>query len=244
MLQLRCDCSSRRSVRVTGSCFLTALVVWGSSSLAVAEVAWRNPGLQVMPQMSPAGTAQAIRAMAVPGRTQHVLISFTDRVGMDVRQAMRSAGVQLLSYVGDDTFFAAVNEPHLKDGRLAAVATLGSVAAIDRSIKLHPMLHAGTVPQWAVVGHVSLAAGAPEPIVGAYVLFHGDVDLLTGSIIAMTYGAVVRDELESINGLVIELPMSRIATLADRDAVMWIEPPLPAMADLNDSNRVDRKAHV
>jgi hypothetical protein len=232
----------RRSVRATASCLLAALVLAGNVSPAVAEVGWRNAGVGAMPPMSANDAAQAIRTLAVQGGKQHVLVGFSGPVGTDVREAMRAAGVRLLAYVGDNTFFAVINEPQLKDGRLAAVAGLRSAVAIDRGVKLHPMFHAGTVPPWAVVGHVSLTPGAPEPVVGAYVVFHGDVDLVGGSLLAMTYGAIVRDELESINGLVIEIPVSQIGAFADDDAVQWIEPPLPPMSDVNDSNRVVTEA--
>ncbi len=242
MLQVCCAPAWRRSVLVAARRVLTVLVLSGVSTQAIAEVAWKSPGAQELPQMSPIGAAQAIRALAAPGRTQHILVSFSEPIVSDIRAAMRAAGVQLLAYVGDNTFFAAVNEPQLQDGRLAAVASLNSAAAIDRSMKLHPMLLAGTVPQWAVVGQVTGDAGAPEPVVGAYVLFHGDVNLMTASILAMTYGAVVRDELESINGLVVELPVSRIAAFADDDTVQWIEPPMPRMSDINDSNRIITEA--
>ncbi len=186
MLQLRDACSWRRSVSVTACRVLSVLILSGVSTQAIAEVVWKNPGAQALPKMSPIGAAQAIRALAAPGRTKHVLVSFSEPVVPEVRETMRAAGVQLLAYVGDNTFFAAINEPQLQDGRLAAVASLNSAAAIDRSVKLHPMLLAGTVPQWAVVGYVTGDTGAPEPVVGAYMLFHGDVDLLTASILTMT----------------------------------------------------------
>ncbi len=223
---------------------LSVLVLSGMVPIASGQVRWRSPGAQAAPRMSSQAAARAVRTMVEPGRKRHIIVGFSAPVGQDVRASMGAAGVELLAYVGDNSFFAVVNEAQLKDGRLAGVGTLDYAVSIDRTVKLHPMLAGGIVPQWAVVGHVRPAGGAPEPVVGAYVLFHRDVDLLTASFLAMTYGAVVRDELESINALVIELPVSRIPELADDDAVQWIEPPLPAFVDLNDSNRIVTEADV
>ena len=223
---------------------LSVLVLSGMVPIANGQVRWRSPGAQAAPRMSSQAAARAVRALVEPGRKRHIIVGFSAPVGQDVRASMGAAGVKLLAYVGDNAFFAVVNEPQLKDGRLAGVGTLDYAVSIDRTVKLHPMLAGGIVPQWAVVGHVGTAGGAPEPVVGAYVLFHRDVDLLTASFLAMTYGAVVRDELESINALVIELPVSRIPELANDDAVQWIEPPLPAFVDLNDSNRIVTEADV
>ncbi len=242
--ELRFARSLMRSARRTAPSVLTVLVLCGFVPPAEGQVQWRSPGAQGVGQMSSQAAARAVRAMVEPGRKRHIIVGFSAPVGPDVRDSMRAGGVELLAYVGDNAFFAVVDEPQLKDGRLAGIDNLQSAVSIDRTVKLHPMLVQGIVPRWAVVGHVGLAAGAPEPVVGAYVLFHRDVDLLNASFLAMTYGAVVRDELESINGLVIELPVSRIPELANDDAVQWIEPPLPAFVELNDSNRIVTEADV
>ncbi len=55
---------------------------------------------------------------------------------------------------------------------------------------------------------------------------------------------MVRDTLESINGLIIELPLRNINVLADEDAIQWIEWPLPRMSVINDSNRTITEAEV
>ena len=109
MLQLRCARSWRRPVFVAACRVLPVVILSGVSTPAFAEVVWKNPGAQVMSQMSPIGAAQAIRALAAPGRTKHVLVSFSEPIVPEVRENMRAAGVQLLAYVGDNTFFAAVN---------------------------------------------------------------------------------------------------------------------------------------
>jgi hypothetical protein len=52
------------------------------------------------------------------------------------------------------------------------------------------------------------------------------------------HGGVVRDKIESINSLVVELPFLAVAGLADEDRVQWVEAALPRMGTYNASNRI------
>ena len=232
------------TARSVACLLLLVAAVLGPALPAGGQVRWRSTEPRLLPQLTPAGAARAIGAMVEPGARRHVVVQFADPVGPDVRNRMQASGVRLLAYLGDNAFFAVVDEPRLREAGLAQVRSLRSATAIERNFKLHPMLAAGALPQWAAVGPVTLSSGEPDTIVGAYVLFHRDVSLADATLLALAYGAVVRDELESINCLVIELPFSRIGPLADLDAVQWIEPPLPRLSDVNDSNRVVTEADV
>ncbi|MFQ5463810.1 MAG: S8 family serine peptidase, partial [Phycisphaerae bacterium] len=149
-------------------------------------------------------------------------------------------GVTLLRYLGDHAYFASFSEAGAVDvPAVAATPSLVDMQPIQRAWKLDPKITAGTLPHWAVA--------VPDPIqgdiVGVYVLFHEDVSLAVEAVNAVTrHGAVIRDELESINGLVIELPLANVGALADEDAVQWIEWPMPRMGESNDSNRVITEA--
>ena len=101
-------------------------------------------------------------------------------------------------------------------------------------------MSAGRVPSWAVVDDEH----KDDRTVGVYILFHADVPLAEGVQVAERHGAEVRDTLESINGLVIELPESGITALGDEDVVQWIEWPLPRMSETNDSNREITEANI
>jgi hypothetical protein len=205
---------------------------------ASAQVQWRSGRGAALPSLSPAAAATGLRTMVQPDQRRHVIVRFADRVGADTRRRMEAGGVKLLSYLGDNTFFAVVNEPQLNEAALARVRSFRSAAAIEPGVKLHPRLAAGEVPDGAVTGQVHLAGAAgPEPVVGVYVILHPDVTLDEGVALALLHGAVVRDQLESLNGLVLELPFSAINLLARADAVQWIEPPLPRLSEVNDSNR-------
>ncbi|MHC4218074.1 MAG: S8 family serine peptidase [Planctomycetota bacterium] len=238
-----CRTSTPRQARWAAICVVLMLLSWFPTEPAAGQVQWQSGERRAMPALTAAGTATAIRAMVEPDQRRHVIVMFSEKVDANTRGRMRAAGVQLLSYLGDNTFFAVVNEPLLNDAALAGISSLRSATTTKRSFKLHPSFAAGAFPQWAVVGQASLPGGpGVEPMVGAYILFHPDVLLDEGIALAMAYGAIVRDELESINGLVIDVPLSSVSLLADTDPVQWIEPPLPPFAEVNDSNRVITQA--
>jgi hypothetical protein len=169
---------------------------------------------------------------------RHLLVQFDSPVGATLRSQLRDSGLKLLTYVGGHAYFAAVSEAGFDAAAVARAPTLVRATTIERAWKLHPMLLAGQIPTWAEVQPADPAKGQLSSIVGAYILFHGDVALVpNGTDLALKHGALVRSHLESIHGLVIELPFANMAALADEDGVQWIEPPLPRMAELNNSNR-------
>ncbi len=70
------------------------------------------------------------------------------------------------------------------------------------------------------------------------------MSLATGIARAEELGATVRDALDTVNALVIELPQSAIAQLVADDTVQWVEPPLPRMSELNASTRARVQADL
>jgi subtilisin family serine protease len=95
------------------------------------------------------------------------------------------------------------------------------------------MLERGEVPTWTVVDD---KAGVPT--IGTYVLFHPDVARTAQDAVILRHGGRVRDVVESVNGLVVELPFDAVHALAEEDAVQYVEPALPRMGTTNASNRV------
>jgi len=211
-----------------------------SARLAAADIPWRTP---------PAASAAALVAArpidrslldlaALPGQ-RHVVLRLTGPVDPAQRAALESAGVTLLSFLGSNSFFAALHADRLD---AAAVARLGFVAdaqPIDPRVKLHPLLAERACPDWAVVN----AGSDQAPVIGAYVVFHRDVELDAQAVpLAGLYGGDVRDVLETVNTLVVELPLTSVYDLACEDAVQWIEPALPRLSETNDSNRAITQA--
>ncbi len=180
-----------------------------------------------------------IAEAALRGANRRLVVQFDRPVTSVTRADMAAAGVQLLEPLGGNAFFAAVS-PDMDTAAVGRLDAFQDALPIRREWKLDPRISARDVPEWAAVA----ADGEGREIVAVYVLFHPDVALYDeGVIVAQRHGAEVRDDLESINGLVLELPESALDALADEDAVQWIEWPLPPMEDLNDSNRALTQAN-
>ncbi|MCK6456191.1 MAG: S8 family serine peptidase [Phycisphaerae bacterium] len=223
--------------RVGAITALAAVVLAAAHVPASAEIRWRSvPGAPPAPTILTPAELQ--RAAAADGRA-HVLLRFAKPADDALRHELARAGVELLAPVGDNAFFAVARAGRNLE-TLARIAAIQSIERIDRAVKQHPAILANDWPAYAIVGKTEPApesAAPAEDIVAAYALFHPDVPLQQAVNVAMQLGAVVRAELFPINALVIELPRSAVATLADRDELQWIEPPLPPLSIVNDSNR-------
>lgn len=195
--------------------------------------------------------AQMLQAIAAAGERRFV-IQFQAPIKPHERTALEASGVKLLSYLSNHAFFASISEGRFDPIGATEAADIFMVEPIDPRWKLHPDLAAGTVYEWMVVGLPKDAyergfdpAALQNPRVGAYMLFHGDVDLESeGVAILRAHGAHVRSLLRTVNGAVIEMPYDGLAALAAEDAVMWVEPPLPKFTELNDSNRQITGANI
>jgi hypothetical protein len=213
-------------------------MVAASATARAGQIRWRS-GAVAIPTKNPAELQQAFGTLGQPGVARHVVVQFNAPIESSQQAELKAAGLALESYLGDNAFFAVLNDGAMDAEALSRVASLATVEPIQKAWKLHPKLASGDVPTWAIVE----TRPDGESIVGAYILFHPDVALVPdGVATAVRHGAQVRSVLESINGLVIELPQNRIDALADEDAVQWIEPPLPRFSTVNDSNRAITQA--
>jgi len=210
---------------------LAAVLVWGP--LASADVPWRSGPAELEP-LDAAAIAELAADLGLRGDARHVVVQFDGPVSSTQRSRMAAAGVELLRYVGNNAFFASLADAGVDVPALQAVPALTGLSPVQRAWKLDPLILADQVPEWAIT-----ADNTPgNETVAVYVLFHADVPLETDGVdAAERHGAVVRSVLESVNGLVLELPRPNLTALADEDVVQWIEWPLPPMAELNDSNR-------
>ena len=195
-------------------------------------IRWRT-GASVSTPKDAAQIAAVIEGGLARGR-RHFIVHFDHPVGTALRGQVESAGMRLLSYLGDNAFFATVTPARLNVGTLFEADGLTDVRAIGQGWKLHPILARGEVPAWTVVDHDAVG----HPIVATYVVLHRDVELdAEAARLGSSHGAVIRSRLRTINALVVELPYAETAALADEDAVQWIEPALPPLTATNDSNR-------
>jgi len=203
-----------------------------------AQIPFRSGPVDAQVRM-PRELERAMTELADEPARRHIVVQFDRPVGAGHRAALRQSGVELLGYLGDNAFFASMATLGVDASAAAQIDGLVEACAIDRVWKVSPAINASAVPDHAMVDNQNPA----NPTVAAYVLFHRDVDLtVTGVAVASGHGAAIVAELESVNGLVVELPWDDLNALADEDVVQWIEWPLPPMSVVNDSNRTKTEA--
>ncbi|MFQ5413495.1 MAG: S8 family serine peptidase, partial [Phycisphaerae bacterium] len=213
----------------------------GFAGPAVAAIPWRS-GITPTAPKAPTELRDALQALAVDqAAPRHVVVQFNRPTAPAERDALRRAGLHVLDYLGDHAFFAAIAPDELRPVEVAQAPGLIDVRPIERNWKLHPSFVDGSIPAWAVVRD----AGPAGTIIAAYVVFHRDVPLDTVGVATLAHhDAVVVSPIRSVNALVIELPLARVAALADEDVVQWLEPPLPLLSEVNDSNRALTQADL
>ena len=227
--------SSRIGIRIT-------LVVSGAA-LTVAqagEIHWRGGAVQTGLK-TPREIEETITEALSHGERQHLVVRFCQPIGPSERDALEQDGLKLLNYLGDNAFFAVVWRAELDAPALARATSLEEVLTIQRAWKLDPRVLAGKVPDYAIVQTDTTG----NIVVALYVLFHPDVPLFPDAANTVKrLNGVIRSDLESVNGLVVELPLANLDTLADEDTIQWIEWPLPRMSEINDSSRAITEADI
>jgi len=205
-----------------------------ATDVGPAEIRWRSmdagPRSRARADEPELDLAQRLAALAAEPQ-RRVVLQFARPVQEEERAALARHGARLLAYLGSDAYFATLAREGVDAEGLAGLEPLRAAGPVRVEHKLHPAWTGGA-PEHARVGLDAVGGD----VVAAYVVFHADVPLAEGEALASTYG-LVRDEVGLVNALVIELPRSRLESLAAEDAVQWIEPPLPRFSEWNDSNR-------
>lgn len=236
------NCSYLRQVWFVACCAaLAALIGLTSASAGGDEIRWRSGStVQTVPAGAQQTVLEKLTELATQPAARRVVLQFSTPVDAEQRAALEDAGVTLLSYLGSNAFFATQHVDLLDILAIGRAVEIVSADAIDPMAKLAPLLVAGETPEWAVVNR---GLGEP-PVIGAYVVFHRDVELESEAVPVMgLYDANVRDRLETVNALVVELPLEVVYDLAAEDAVQWIEPALPRFCTNNNSNRIITQAN-
>ncbi len=228
----------------TSRCFVSVVgfglvLLLGGAAASASEIRWRSGSAPLL-----AATAEQIEevlANSTDGTAGplHMVVGFDRPLEGDYRARLTMQGLTLLDCLGESAYFAAV-DPR-KVATLASIPELTGISPIRPEWKLHPLLLAGQIPDWA--RGVDPTTGAAR--VAVYVVFHPDVDLNRQGIpLAASFGGVLCGTMRTINSLVLELPEEAIPRLAAEDAVQWIEPPLPMMEGLNDGARAQSGADL
>ena len=225
------------------SCFrnvivLITLIFLAASPAVAGEIRWQT-GMAQLPTVASDQIAGKLTELAARTTAHHLVVQFDRPLTPSQKQALEASGLNLLSYLGNNAFFASVTPNKFNAQAVAGASSITSVAAIQQSWKLHPFLNAGNLPTWAVVAPPDKVRGDSQDLmVAVYVLFHRDVTPGSSALrLAEEHGARVRGLLRSVNALVLEIPFNNIPALAAEDNVQWVEPALPKMEVNNDDNR-------
>lgn len=220
--------------RLLGSRALTsalgiALASFPVGAAQAGDIAWRSTSQTAVPVTTDILTS--LTELAARPFERHVVVRFSEPMTAPLRAKLDRAGMTLLRPLGANAFFASLDADRLNSAAIAAQAGVVDVFAIETEWKLHPYLAAGEAPLGSRV------VDGDDPIIGAYVVFHPDVNLDDAAATFDRLGLMPRDWLESVNGAVLELSMSQVEALASEDIVQWLEPALPRMGELNVENR-------
>jgi hypothetical protein len=187
------------------------------------------------------------------GRSQHFVIQFDGPLSPPVRRSIGDAGVRLLRPLGSGAYFAVIESgkpnfaPSPAFSQLAAFNQLIDVLDIKPEWKRHPLLSKDEKPSWikANLPEGDVAPNAQRRRLVLNVLFHPDISLQSDAIDEVAaVGGKVLSTVESINALVVDIPETSLDRLIDRDAVQWVEPPLPPLDAVNDQNRTRTQAEA
>ncbi|MBC7834099.1 MAG: S8 family serine peptidase [Phycisphaerales bacterium] len=252
---MRTSASVRRSaaLRAAGWAIPLSLAL-ALTPAANGQVQWRA-GASETPLARSAESLEAdLLALGKPGAGR-VLLHFARPVEGPERAALLNAGVELLAYVGTNAYFGALHDDKLEPAAAVSGAPLIGAEPVQLQWKMHPDLNAGLVRSWSIVEAIDpkiiavptegltiaqFRDAGVDPMVAVYVILHPDarLDAFTAPGAGLDRaGGKAQGFLQTINGLVVHLPASRLASLAIEDDVQWVEPPIPLMGVVNDSNR-------
>jgi len=181
------------------------------------------------------------------GVDRHVVVQFERPIDASAKARLEASGVALQRYLGSNAHFVKLTSG---PGAIQAASETGMVAAyeIELDWKLHPMVARGELPDYAVAKVAGLTLLDPDEEIDTaalYVIFHPDVDLDNEGALAITrHDAVIYSYMWSINAVVVWVPLANVLELAAEDVVQWVEPPLPPLDVVNDSNRAITQVDV
>jgi len=225
------------------SALIVILVLLGCLALpAQADVRWKSGAVTAAEPMQPAELSERMAQLMSREEQTRVVLQFGSPVDSARRSDLERQGISLLSPLGEYSWFARLT-PGSDVRNIGARTGIVRAEAIATEHKLDPDLAAGILRPWAEIRTPTKSgkpAAAPQsdPTAAVYVFFHSDVDATAQAASLLAgYRGKVQSVMRSINAVVAHLPFDRVADLAADDNVMYVETPLPALTEVNDSNR-------
>ncbi|MCP4168040.1 MAG: S8 family serine peptidase [Chloroflexi bacterium] len=157
----------------------------------------------------------------------HALVQFQKIPSYEQKQALESEGIRLVRYIPDRTWLASF--PIQAVDSLATNRAVRWMGEWSYERKVEPALLENRYGSWSY--------DAKQDLLALIVQFPKDVLLERGRQIVGTHAGSVRQEIKSINSLVVWIKSSDLRSLAEEDEIEWIEQVSPAMSPLNDCVR-------
>lgn len=181
-----------------------------SSTRAAIETTLRPIQLQSRTFVPEPGVETAVHTLQQNSQSAqqlHILIQFADIPTDAERQAMQNAGVFLLEYVPQNSWFVSVPVSlDLQSDPLGSALYIGQIQPADR---LDPVL-------------VELLDADTAGTVTLHVRFFSDVPSGLAEKQLLDQGAAVLDSLPDFSRYTVQIPQSKVGAIAEMNDVQWI----------------------
>ncbi|HDH10830.1 MAG TPA: 6-bladed beta-propeller [Nitrospirae bacterium] len=168
----------------------------------------------------------AIAAQKRVGKKVHLLVQLYRIPTESERMALEEAGIELLSYVPDYAWIAAVSAE--KADMLPRVLLVRWSGLLLPEDKISPEIQKRGVAKWA---------RNADGTVNLNIRFFKDVSLEEASQVVTKYGGAIVKKSQLSNILTVSISEDVINNLANEDIVQWIENILPPPVEFNDGAR-------
>ena len=181
-----------RHSRVLGAVLLIGAL--SSARTVSGQVHWRS-GASAPSGKSPAEIRTFFANPTLRDNAKHVVVQLDGPLTATRRNEFSNAGITILSYLGDNAFFASVSDG-VDQAALSVFQSLIDAGKVDADWKLHPMLEKGEKPDWAIVPVPAAksddAVVAEKTWFAAYILFHDDVGTAESTAAVESHDGVIR----------------------------------------------------
>lgn len=238
------------SIRAIGAAAAVSAGI-GLASHASAQVQWTNGPDTSFVAMNNGQIGRELGQLASRVGQTHIVVQFTRPIMPAERQAVINAGIDLLDYLGDHAYVAAVSGADLDIKAALRAAPWINARALQNEWKAHrsfldgqPQSH--TLIPAGVVDDVIAPTGNPaNPNVAVIVQFHRDLGMGEAELaLVEAHGGAIWSLVPTINAVTVLMPFENVLGLAAEDAVKWVEPPIPVLTATNDQNRAMTGADI
>ncbi|MDF1809738.1 MAG: S8 family serine peptidase [Phycisphaerales bacterium] len=253
----RTVCTLRLAVALTVAAGAAASVsAQGVQSPQTTSLKWNSGAIERVRPMSVQQIEQTLGELSDTVESKRILVHLGYQLDQSQKNLLHNSGLNLTTSLGSTSYFATLSP----NADIAQIARTGlvSVSQIQLHQKLHIDLQGGLIHPWmlsqddvqkftslrelsdiGVMTNEDLAAQDLNPTVIVVVMLHDDADRAAeGARLAQQFNGEVISQVKSVNSIILAIKPNQIESVASDDSVMWVEPPLPQMSELNASNRV------